>query len=389
MAVAHGLIRRSAWVWVAGMLATGCGTEASDPSTDVPEWSFDPVVLVQPEQAPFGRVADVELGEDGSLFVLDAISRTIRVFAPDGVEIREFGRRGQGPGEFEQPGTLLWGPEGDLWVLDLRNGRLTAFSPEGELRGTYRPADVPILFPLAVGFSGPGTLRWVGITSPDPANPAAAWVETEAAAGVVSPVDQIALPFVEWPLLYGYWDDETSLVLPVPYSGEPLFAFDPQGRLWYNYSGGASLSRWSTTGDIQVTVDPELSPTPVTAVDQEAALTREDLAEVRDRLGEAGISELASLIPDNKPYYAAFFFDDEGLLWVMHSERRVLDPEERTVDVYDMDGAPIATAATALAAVPRPRVRNGLMAGVVRDDLGVESVAVFRVVRWLGGGDGV
>jgi hypothetical protein len=363
------------------MLATGCGGEADQPSPDIPEWSFSPVVLVQPEQAPFGRVADLELGEDGSVFVLDALSRTIRVFGRDGVEVREFGRRGQGPGEFEQPGRLLWGPEGNLWVLDLRDGRLTAFSPEGELRGTHRPADLPILFPFAVAFSGPDTLRWVGITSPDPANPAAAWVETEIAGAVFSPVDQIALPFVEWPVLFEHRDDETSLVLPVPYSGEPMFNFDPQGRLWYNYSGEASLSRWSTSGDIELTVSPDLAPTPVTATDHEEALAREDLAEVRDRLGAAGISELASLIPANKPYYATHFFDDDGSLWVMHSEMRVSDPEVRTLDVYDTAGVLRATAATALAAEPRPRVRSGLLAGVVRDDLGVESVAVFRVMH--------
>lgn len=379
--VARGPTRRSVWAWVAGMLATGCGGEADQPSTGVPEWAFSPVVLVQPKQAPFGRVADLELGEDGSLFVLDAMSRTIRVFGRDGVEVREFAQRGQGPGEFEQPGKLLWGPEGDLWVLDLRNGRLTAFSPEGELRGTRRPADLPILFPFAVVFSGPDTLRWVGITSPDPASPAAAWVETEMGDGVFGPVDQIALPFVEWPSLFQHRDHETTLVLPVPYSGEPLFAFDPQGRLWYNYSGEASLSRWSTSGEMELTFGPELAPTPVTAVEQEEALAREDLAEVRDRLGEAGVSELASLIPRDKPYYAAFFFDDEGSLWVMHSERRESDPGERTLSIYDMDGVPRATASTALAATPRPRVRNGLLAGVLRDDMGVESVAVFRVVH--------
>lgn len=377
----RGLSSRSRWVWVVGILAaTGCGGRADRPSTDVPEWSFSPVVLVQPEQAPFGRVADLELGEDGSLFVLDAMSRTIRVFGRDGVEAREFGRRGQGPGEFEQPGKLLWGPEGNLWVLDLRNGRLTAFSPEGELRGTHRPADLPILFPFAVSFSGPDTLRWVGITSPDPANPAAAWVETQMADGVFSPVNQLALPFVEWPLLFQHRDDETSLVLPVPYSGEPLFGFDPQGRLWYNYSGEASLARWSPSGDMQLTFSPELAPTPVTPADQEVALAGESLVEVLDRLGEAGVSELASLIPDNKPYYANFFFDDEGSLWVMHSDMSV-DPGERRVNVYDLDGVPRATASTSLAAEPRPRVRGGLLAGVVRDDLGVESVALFQVVH--------
>lgn len=360
---------------------TGCGSDESEMLSDVPEWSLRPVVLVQPEQVPFGRIADLELGDDGSVFVLDAISRTIRVFDQAGVEVREFGGRGQGPGEFEQPGKLLWGPEGDLWILDLRNGRLTVFSPDGELQGTYRPVDLPLVYPFALGFSGPTTLRLVGITSPDPSNPAAAWVETEISEGAFSLVEQVELPFVEWPRLFEHRDAETALVLPVPYSGEPLFGFDRQGRLWYNYSGESSLSRWSTPSGTQLTFGADLVPTPVTASDVEEALAREYLAEVRDRLGAAGVAEMTSLIPDTKPYYATFFFGDEGSLWVMHSDTRVSDTEERTVDVYDMNGAPRAATKMALAAEPRPRVRNGRVAGVLRDDLGVESVAVLEVVR--------
>ncbi|MFG0253411.1 MAG: 6-bladed beta-propeller [Phycisphaerales bacterium JB038] len=366
---------------VAGWLLLGCGGDTSSRPDDVAEWSLTPVTVVQPEQAPFGRVADLELGDDGTLFVLDGLSRTIRVFDRDGAEVREFGGRGQGPGEFEQPGRLAWGPDGDLWVLDLRNGRLTAFGPEGELRSTHRPSDLPILFPFALSFSGPNRVQWVGVSSPDPARPAAAWVETELADGAFTPLDHNALPLVEWPLLFEDRDDETALVLPVPFSGEPLFGFDPLGRLWYNYSGDAVLYRWSTSGDVEFTLSTDPAPTPVTDSDREAALAREELAEVRDRLGDVAVSEMASLIPANKPYYGAFFFDDVGSLWVMHAGASASHPETRRVDVYSMDGVPRATASTALAPVPRPRARDGLVAGVIRDSLGVESIGVFRVLR--------
>jgi len=90
---------------------------------------------------------------------------------------------------------------------------------------------------------------------------------------------------------------------------------------------------------------------------------------------------MASLIPVNKPYYGAFFFDEVGSLWVMHAPAGVSDPERRTVDIYDADGVATATASTALAPVPRPRARNGLVAGVMRDHLGVESIGVFGILR--------
>jgi hypothetical protein len=366
---------------VAGCLLAGCGGESDTPLAEVTAWSLSPVTVVQPDEAPFGRVADLELGPDGSVFVLDGLSRTIRVFDPAGAEVREFGGRGEGPGEFEQPGLLMWGPEGHLWVLDLQNGRMTAFDTEGELRSTHQPRDLPIVFPFAVSFSGPNRVQWVGISSPDPANPAAAWVETELADGVFAPLDQAVLPFVEWPLLFEHRDDDMAMVLPVPFSGAPLFGFDPQGRLWYNFSGEADLHRWSRSGGIERTLTTDIAPTPVSDADRDEALAREELAEVRDGLGAAGLAEMAALIPANKPYYGSFFFDDTGSLWVMHAEGGGPDAEGRTVDIYDPDGTARATANTALVPSPRPRARGDLVAGVVRDALGVESIGVFRVVR--------
>ena len=66
---------------------------------------------------------------------------------------------------------------------------------------------------------------------------------------------------------------------------------------------------------------------------------------------------------------------------LLEGVREMSNPEESTVDVYYMDGASRAVTSIALAAVPRPRVRNGLMTGVVRNDRGVESVVVLPIVR--------
>lgn len=71
MAVHHRLPRKTVSDWVVGMLATGCGSDASEMSPDLPEWSLSAMVLVQPEQVPSGRVADLAFGDDGSVVVLE------------------------------------------------------------------------------------------------------------------------------------------------------------------------------------------------------------------------------------------------------------------------------------------------------------------------------
>lgn len=368
-------------------LLVACGT-VDEPRAEAPQWPVTRVATIQPgamtDGMPFGRIADLEIGDDGSVFVLDGLNRTIRVFDQEGGEVRAFGRRGRGPGELEQPAELLWGPGGNLWVLDIGNGRLTAFSPAGDLLATYTPSDMPTFFPLAVGFAGQDILRWVGVTSPDPARPAAAWVETKVENEQVMPIRQSDLPFVEWPLLFKHSTSEISLVLPVPFSGEPLFAFGPAGQLWYAYSAEPQVHRWATSGDFDLTVGRDLRPTMVGAADREEALARAELDEVRSNLGQAGIAEISGLIPEARPFYAGLFLDDAGALWVMHANGDASAERGRTIDVYDTAGTWIATVRSTVAASPTPRVRNGLLAGVARDELGVESVVVESIDRGPG-----
>lgn len=368
-------------------LLVACGT-ADEPLAEAPEWTLTRVATIQPgamtDGEPFGRIADLEIGDDGSVFVLDGLNRTIRVFDQEGGEIRAFGQRGRGPGELEQPVRLLRGPGGNLWVLDLGNGRLTVFSPGGDLLATYTPSDLPISFPLAVGFAGQDTLRWVGVTSPDPARAAAAWVETTIENEHILPIRQGDLPFVEWPLLFEHSTSDISLVLPVPFSGEPLFAFGPAGRLWYAYSAEPQVHRWATSGDFDLTVGRDPRPTMVSAADRDEALARPDFDEVRSNLGPAGIAEISGLMPDLRPFYAGLFLDDAGALWVMHADGDPRTEGGRTIDVYDPVGEWIATVRAAVAASPTPRVRNGHLAGVIRDELGVESVVVESIDRGPG-----
>lgn len=69
---------------------------------------------------------------DGTLFVLDAGNYRVVAFDQQGNALREFGSQGQGPGEFQSP--LGFGVAGErVYVSDIRNNRLAAFSTGGEL----------------------------------------------------------------------------------------------------------------------------------------------------------------------------------------------------------------------------------------------------------------
>ncbi len=144
-------------------LATACTEDAAAPPGDLattfdtiggtvyvtntgtpPPARLVPVVSIGPKTltdtgAPdeFGGVNSVALGPDGEVYVADARNFEVRVFGLDGAHRRTFGRRGEGPGEFETLSSLAWA--GDrLLTYDIMLGRVGQWSAEGEWLGQHR-----------------------------------------------------------------------------------------------------------------------------------------------------------------------------------------------------------------------------------------------------------
>src|SRR5690606_1052561 len=69
----------------------------------------------------------------GSYFLWD---NAITEYAANGRFVRQIGRRGGGPGEYELPRNLFVSADGALHVLDAQLTRYTVFNPNGRVRST-------------------------------------------------------------------------------------------------------------------------------------------------------------------------------------------------------------------------------------------------------------
>lgn len=92
----------------------------------------------------FTNVFEFDVDGEGRFWVSDSDSRSIFVFAADGSLIRRVGRRGAGPGEFEQNSGMVIRPDGGLAAWDSRNARLAFFDSAGTFTHQW---------PLPGGFS--------------------------------------------------------------------------------------------------------------------------------------------------------------------------------------------------------------------------------------------
>lgn len=83
---------------------------------------------------PLGLLAR---GDDGSLYVYDDGDNVIHRFASDGKYQGNFGRSGEGPGEF-QTVTTLYFLGSDLYAYDLRMRRISVFDRDGQYLRSIR-----------------------------------------------------------------------------------------------------------------------------------------------------------------------------------------------------------------------------------------------------------
>lgn len=361
----------------------GCADRSGDGPEALPELRLVALASITGEDAPggFGRIADLEMGHDGSVYVLDGMNRTIHVFDTTGSLLHSFGQQGQGPGELESPSALAWGPEGNLWVVDPGNGRFTVFETSGKFVGGHSASD-PFFHPMAFGFSETGHLHAAGIAFEGGRleEPSFFFVRSELEGDRARELQRVELPFVEQPEVFELRGDGMVMVQPIPFSSEPLFRLDSRGRLWYAQTREPWVHRWSPSSDLERTVGRPFDPPRVRPADLRAALGQEQVDELRSAVGAAAWADFTARIPDTWPHLEGFFLDDADALWIMRTSEEKGDGR-LLMEVYDPDGAPLATARAAFEADPIPRVRAGLLAGVARDDLGVESVVLYRIER--------
>lgn len=146
---------RSSAATAAILLLAACGTAGNDAGSLVTVFDTTPDSIVArtdgdvPEDAVRHLVPEVEITagiDDTSLFtnvhefdvdvqgrfwVFDQPSASIFVFEQDGTLIRRVGRRGSGPGEFQQNGGMVARADGGIALWDTRNARIAFLDSAG------------------------------------------------------------------------------------------------------------------------------------------------------------------------------------------------------------------------------------------------------------------
>ena len=374
----------------------------------------------------FGNVGDIGFDGAGNLYVLDYQVDRVIVAGPAGEFAREFGRKGEGPGEFEEVHWLAVMRDGRAVVSDSRRLVFHIFQADGRVERTVRMdftvgvlrigsfvaqpgADAIIAVPSASDEYMPSISPWLSRSDreslsgtsemPPPASSHAIermvldgrWAETDTIAeGWMPAIDEQATS--AWPKRA---QSERRLVLAAlafPVLFPDLHrAFRPDFHWGVLPDGSVAFADSSTytvkiaaigSGVVRVLRRP-IRPEPVTNRIMRAERRRrldelqanaepgEDLRDERERIDNL---EFHPVVPVIRGLATTW----DGHIWVV---RRGEEPlSDGPIDVLTADGRYLGSYPAGATAIPDAFGPGGLVAFIETDELDVETVVVKRVV---------
>ena len=323
---------------------------------------------------------------DGNLYVLDGAGRRVLGYDATGALIGVWGREGNGPGEFANPGGLAVAPDGALWVTDDGNRRVTLIPrQEGQ-----EPVSIP-LTESAGAVSGDialaddglyGVLRTFRFSPGDDAGPPPLALVHMNLEGTYDdtlwtaerpPMDQVEARM-----------GNQMMMLLVQQAFAPGFYWGQFGDGTFALVEGPEyvIHLLDTDGDEVRTIrrDPPAREPTVEDIEGERERQR-DRAPPSNMPGAEQLMEErleALTFADRIPRVTGLAVDTQDRLWVGVS---VDTPgETERIDVYDRDGLLLGEL-PGREGIPLAFYGSDLAAEITVDDLDVQQVVVYRVVK--------
>ena len=334
----------------------------------------------------FSRVTAVGFAESGNLYVMDDQGGRIVVVSREGEFVREFGRIGDGPGEFSASSNTAVGftvlRDGRTVVFDPGHRAFQVFEPDGEFERSVRMpgGSFQVIRPLAPAGDGQNVIT--------------------TTVGTVSrgnPSDDLQPPFrpVYRFVLTGEEAVQDTVIRAWRPSGDaegfsPALVARalPDGRLVYTDSSAYAIKVAARDGELTRVLTRPFRPEPVTDRIREEEIERQ-LEENEERAARSG-DELAAARAElaRRRIRSMDFYHEvpvvrtlrtswEGTIWV---RRRGDEPGSNgPIDLLTADGRYLGTLAADATAMPSAFGPDGLVAFVEWDELGVPRVVVRRL----------
>lgn len=326
-----------------------------------------------PEAEQFGDIASLASDSRGRIYVLDRMSKDIKVFDPDGTFSHTIGREGRGPGELAVPHAVALGASDTIWVVDDGAVRYSAFAPDGTfLTSHFRRIRGYLAATPGAFLEGGRYVDWVP----------------------VFPDGRMGARTLHQPILYAPGFGQADTLPPLEYTspmlpsgGMPQYYFsgrvvagvDRGGNIWFANSREYRIYRRNLEGDTTLVFSLPATPAPLLEPDRE--IVRRDFSH-RPALA----AEFLEALPETKPIVHGIVPDGAGNLFVFVDI--VGEPAGSVLDVFQENGVylgrmtlPTPVPFSARNHVPVVHATSEHLYVVVKDELDVPYVSRLRIQK--------
>ena len=350
----------------------------------------------------FTAIRHIGFDGEGNLYMLDApgpeAGTRIVVVNPAGRHVTDFGRHGDGPGEFRWPRSMMVWPDGGTFVQDVMHMGYHIFGPEGDFDHMVRDEMGRDMRP-----DGSGVRTVVG----------ASWRRADDTGRSIVRFD-VSSEEVTTRILVEGWDprpedegrsapESLEDFVEEVWAFEPVLLFDvlPSGGIAFSESSAYAIKLTDRSGAISRILRRPLSPVPATEAIRQAERDRRigerrgrgitssgggertaEMAELTEALANARMAAVENMrfFPE-VPVIAAVRATWDGTLWIQRSAEPGSD-EPGPIDVVALDARYLGTLATGTAALPdMPDAfgPDGLVAFLDTDEFDVPVITVRRL----------
>jgi len=304
-------------------------------------------------EASFVEPVALDVDKDETAYVLDRKDNRVKIFDAKGKFLRAFGKKGQGPGELNQPVGILISPENEVLVEDILSQRLAFFALDGKFLRHVSTTKTLGLSGVQMDSRSLIVARSIGM-----GDGGKIFMEIKTYDKDFNP--KIKLAAVEYTL-----SQQTKFN---PFSAMTLlYELDGRGNLYLGSQKGYEIRVISPEGNLLRTIGRDFDPVPITKEYKDEGL------KLVSKVSGVNIKDMIQF-PAFFPPYSNFVLGDEGRLLVRTYEKGKTK-EEYFWDVFDIEGRFVAKVPIAH---DMRLWRNGKVYFFVEDDEGYKVLKCFR-----------
>ena len=350
------------------------------------------------EETSFGQIGAVLPTPARGLIVHDAQASALRMFDSTGAFVKNVGRKGSGPGEFDHVNGITLLPDGRLVVWDASGARLNLYEPDGDFQTTWRLPFQGFFAQNLLSSDRSGTINATAILARDTV------AFSMGRSGIIR-IDSTGRVLDS--VFYPVWREPAPVLAARRPDGTGMSAFSfpfwpsnaaASSTIEGMVSGPGDPYRFYLTGRAgrkPVRVEREAAPIPVSETER---AERKAQAIYGLRRTDPNWTWNVTDVPAMKPAYRSLSLGTDGTIWVSVSTSsepipaaempepslnqpdrpRITTREPTVYDVYTAEGRLLGR----VALPPRTRVTRMTAAtawGVLRDSLDVDYAARFRI----------